>query len=140
MPLVHLLCLLSFRSAARYTKFRNQCYSDQVRQARLAPRGSSDDPRCYFQPTLWVQCFVSSFYLLIFLTLLPAVRPRIQYLFYNSILFMFLNNDSKINWNVGWAVGFIKRKMKKENENSSVFWRILNIVAWNHKYFYLKNF
>lgn len=68
--------VLTFRSAARYTKFRNLYYFDQVRLVQLESRESFDDPRRYFQPTLWVQCYVSSFYLLIFSTLLPAVRSR----------------------------------------------------------------
>ena len=78
---VHRHYFLTFRSAARYTKFRNLYYFDLVRRARLA-RVSSDDLQYYFQPTLWVLCYVSSFYLLTFLTLLPAVR-------HGFFLFMF---------------------------------------------------
>lgn len=73
---------LAFRSAARYTKFRNLCCSDRVRRVRLASLESFER---YFQPTLWVQCFASSFFLLIFSTLLPAVRSRNDYLMINKI-------------------------------------------------------
>lgn len=72
---------LAFRSAARYTKFRNLCCSDRVRRVRLASLESFER---YFQPTLWVQCFASSFFLSIFSTLLPAVRSRNDYLMINK--------------------------------------------------------
>lgn len=80
---------LTFRSAARYTIFRNLYCFDRVRRARRVLRESSDDLQHYLQPTLWVLCYVASFYLSTFLTSLPAVRSRFLYLF--CIIFDFSN-------------------------------------------------
>lgn len=115
---------LYFISVAPYTKFRNLYCSDRVHLARLASRESFDDSSLmlhYHQRTLSVQCFVASFYLLIFSTLLPAAHRSNNYsiIFYLNKFFIKSQFKCLIMF---FCYFYVESKLKQKSHIEEVWW------------------